>query len=176
MTPWEMQSFPWRPRSGTQWTQITFIISVELTTIEKLANNKKISDTELFYNYWFSIFTVGGRCLLEFPVKSRLLKKWKKGTGFTSLCCWRNLVFTKPHLESRKWQKQKVLNNVSLKEFWSNCKAINDLFTASTWGGVRLRVHCSLMSDNHLLLSGHFWPSTISGSDAGDFHWWNGVL
>ena len=28
-----------------------FIISAQLPTIEKLANNKKISDTELFYNY-----------------------------------------------------------------------------------------------------------------------------
>ena len=28
-----------------------FIISAVLPTIEKLANNKKISDTELFYNY-----------------------------------------------------------------------------------------------------------------------------
>ena len=43
---------------------------VELPTIEKLANNKKISDTELFYNYWFSIFTVDVLCLLEFSVQT----------------------------------------------------------------------------------------------------------
>ena len=67
--------------------------------------------------------------MLEFPVKSRLLKKLKKGAGvyFTML-----LKKSGIYLEFRKWQKQKVLNNVSLKEFWSNCKAINDLFTAST--------------------------------------------
>ena len=89
----------------------------------------------------------------------------KSGVGFQYIY-QTQVNYMRPSINKQKVKSSGLIVMISLH--W--CSSAS----ASSWV-LSVTLHCSLMSD-HLLLSWYFWPSTISGSDAGDFHWRNGVL